>query len=88
LVFVANSNGVVLIKGLVCREDVARIYKGDCPLLSPELIDEMKIDPEKAWTASSITAARMLLLLAWTTNFFLLAVFLGSFLVLQEKRKR
>jgi hypothetical protein len=75
------------VRGLTCRPDATIVYGSDCPFLTIDQIRRAENNPQLLWTMSSIVTARLLLLTLWSLAYVLLALFLGTFITIQEGRR-
>jgi hypothetical protein len=77
----------VLVRGLICRPEAKLVYGSDCPLLTIDQIRKAENNPQVLWTMSSIVTSRLLLLSLWSLTYVLLALFLGTFIVIRQGRR-
>lgn len=83
--FTSPVDGEKVVKGFKIRDDVA-------PMLRPDFTEEdalmgAEYRVEEVWTSSSITAARLILLVLWLFSFICLSAALAVF-VLHHRRRR
>jgi|HubBroStandDraft_4_1064222.scaffolds.fasta_scaffold36932_2 hypothetical protein len=71
------------VKGYVCTEEAAVVFKGKCPDLGIEQLKTAEYDADRLWTSRSITVTRLAIVGLWLAAFVALSVLVGSFLVFQ-----
>lgn len=73
------------MKGYVCTEEAAAVFKQKCPDLGIEQLKTAEYDADRLWTARSITLTRLAIVGLWLATFVALTALVGSFLVFQLK---
>jgi hypothetical protein len=71
------------VKGYVCTVDASAVFKEKCPDLGMDELKTAEYDADRLWTARSIAATRVALVVLWLASFVALSVLVGSFLVYQ-----
>ena len=71
------------VKGYVCTEDAAAVFKQKCPDLGLDELKTAEFDADRLWTSHSIAATRLAIVGLWIAAFVALSVLVGSFLVYQ-----
>jgi hypothetical protein len=71
------------VKGYVCTDEAAAVFKQKCPDLGLDELKTAEFDADRLWTSRSIAATRLAIVGLWLAAFVALSVLVGSFLVYQ-----
>jgi hypothetical protein len=71
------------VKGYMCTEEAAAVFKQKCPDLGPDELKTAEYDADRLWTSRSIAVTRLTIVGLWLGAFVALSVLVGSFLVYQ-----
>lgn len=83
LSFQHPRSGERYVRGLVCTQDAALVYRESCPFLRVDQISEAGYQLDRLWTAPSLAGAQLSLAILWTASFIALAALIGGFLAYQ-----
>jgi hypothetical protein len=73
------------VKGFVCKTDIERLYPGECPFVSREILSGAQWNADQIWTEWSIALMQVAIASLWIAAFVLLSGLIGAFLVFQTK---
>jgi hypothetical protein len=76
------------VKGYVCTEEAAAVFKTKCPDLGMDELKTAEYDADRLWTSRSITITRLTIVVLWLATFVALSLLVGSFLVYQLRTPR
>jgi hypothetical protein len=73
------------VKGFVCKLDTERLYPGECPFVSNEILSKAQWNADQIWAEWSIALMQVFIASLWVAAFVFLSGLIGAFLVFQTK---